>query len=130
LSISLEKFRELSTKVKYVVRSALGLPLDEDSYEGLIDVKDIQERTRVDNVGVISHTYLRLLGEIYPEEFEICTDAVEHIDRYALSIDGLSRKEAILLKSKPSQLLQTGSPMTVPEVDLTPQKQESKGKKP
>jgi hypothetical protein len=130
LSIRLEKFRELSTKVKYVVRSTLGLSLDEDSYEGLIDVKDIQERTRVDNVGVISHTYLRLLGEMFPYEFNICTKAVEHIDKYALSIDGLSRKEAILLKSKPSQLLQTGAPLTVPEVDLTPQKQEGKGKKP
>ena len=71
----------------------MGLPLKDEERGILIQPGKIEERTRVKNVQVIVHTYLRMLHKA--TGFNIYNDMVEEFDHYLISLDGLGRQEYI-----------------------------------
>lgn len=90
---TVEEFEEQIEKVALFFRARLGLPLHDEERGVLIQPGKLEERTRVKNVQVIVHTYLRMLHKA--TGFNIYGDMVEEFDRYLISLDGLGRTEYI-----------------------------------
>lgn len=118
---------KIADPIRRIVRAAKGLPLDDDVYSGLIDVKDIKERTRVSTHNIYRHTYMRTLAlEGGTEEWRILKDLAEMEDHYFISEEGEQRKEAILMKRMTTDV--TVQPVAIPQVETRPQ-YDVKGKK-
>lgn len=89
------ELKELAEILRLVQRAMKGLASEDDNFFGLIDVKDIRERTRLDETAVLSHSAMRLAYSMFPE-FKLFNDIAEMEDPYYISEDGEGRKEAIL----------------------------------
>lgn len=128
---NLDTFRQIAEAIKWIQRAIQGLDLEEDKYQGMMNVKDIRERTRISIKGIRRHVYMRILaqegsrlagvGTLNP--FDIFKDVAEEEDTYLIAKDGEQRKEYILLKrteasQNPQQTVSIGS---IPNVETKPQ---------
>jgi hypothetical protein len=127
---NLEAFRQVAEALKWIQRAIQGLDLEEDKFQGMMNVKDIRERTRIAIGGIRRHVYFRILaqegarlakGGLNPDD--IFADVAEQEDVYFIAKDGEQRKEYILLKrSEPSQVPQnTISIGNIPTVETHPE---------
>jgi len=126
IAVAKRRAKELShyaLGLQKVFRAKMGLPLRDDVFSGLINVKDIRERTRLSEEQIYSHAYMRELALTYPDLFGIFWDIAEIEDIYFISKDGEGRKEAILMKK-----IEQPSPIAIslPQVQTQPIKQEKK----
>jgi len=130
-----EKLRErgkaLGEFLRALKRGMQGQAIDEDQFSGLIDVRDIRERTRLAEHDVYGHSLMRLLADKY-EEFKIWEQIADMEDRYLISLEGEERKEAILMQRARAEVAMAGQPLTIqmPKVETKPAeeaKQEKKG---
>ncbi len=127
------KFKVLEETVPPFVlklkRAMLGQSLEEDIYSGLLNVKDIRERTRLSEHDIYGHSMMRLLAANY-EEMGIWRDIAEMEDPYFISFEGEQRKEAILMQRAKTQMPIMGQPLSVqlPEVETKPQEQKPEKK--
>jgi len=130
-----EKLGEIAEGLRRLKRGLQGLPLDDDIYSGLLNVKDIRERTRVPNWRAVrGRAYMRMLGAAGGEEWAMMTAQAEQIDVYSISFEGEQRKEAILMqRAKATSEINVQAPtMALPQVETNrplaePQQQQKKG---
>lgn len=122
-----KKLRNIAEGLRYVVRGMQGLSLDEDAFLGLLDVKDIRERTRIDVQNIFSHSYMRLLADYGGDEWEIMKDVAEMEDHYFIAEDGEQRKEAILMTKAKTEVRLQDQPISIQKVETKP-KEEGKKK--
>lgn len=89
--------------IRIVQRAVKGLGADEDVFLGLINAKDIRERTRLSEAALLSHSAMRAAAGVWPELglFGVIADME---DPYYISEDGLGRSEGILLQQAKSKL--------------------------
>jgi hypothetical protein len=83
--------------IRKIIRAKQGLPTEDDIFSGLIQIKDIRERTRLQEHDVYGHSYMRLLSDLGGDEWEIMLKMANMEDPYFISLDGEQRKEAILM---------------------------------
>jgi len=91
------EIKEYAEIIRIVQRAAKGLSPEDDVFQGLINVKDIKERTRLDENALLSHSAMRLAGEQWPE-LKLFQEIAEMEDPYFISLEGEGRKEGILLQ--------------------------------
>jgi hypothetical protein len=127
---NLEMFRQVAEALKWIQRAIMGLDLEEDKFQGMMNVKDIRERTRIAVKGIRRHVYFRVLGQeggrlakggLNP--YDILIDVADQEDTYLIAKDGEQRKEYILLKrSEATQVPQnTISIGNIPNVETRPE---------
>ena len=100
LSPAEEKQKKLDTVtelIRKLKRAMQGLSADEDVFSGLLNVKDIRERTRIDTRNVYRHTYMRMLANNGGEEWKIMEDWAVMEEHLFISENGEERREAILM---------------------------------
>lgn len=90
-----EEMARLAEMLRIIQRAMKGLSPEENDFQGLINVKDIRERTRLENADVLSHSAMRLAKDIDPL-FGFFNKIADMEDPYFISEDGEGRKEAIL----------------------------------
>jgi len=123
-----KKLRNIAEGIRCVVRGMQGLPIEEDAFSGLLDVKDIRERTRVDIQNIFSHSYMRLLANYGGDEWGIMEDVAEMEDHYFIAEDGEQRKEAILMTKAKTEVRLPDQPISIQKVETKPsEKTEKKG---
>lgn len=93
---------KLAEIIRVVQRAVKGLGADDDVFLGLINPKDIRERTRLDEPALISHSAMRVVAAEWPE-FGLFKTIAEMEDPYYISMDGEGRKEGILLQQAKSK---------------------------
>lgn len=94
-----EKMLKLGKGLKNLMRGMQGLPPEgEDQFSGMINVKDIRERTRLNLHQIYSHAYMRLAGAFYPDIMKDWVTVAEEEEHLFISQDGEQRKEAIMYK--------------------------------
>lgn len=99
-----------------LIRALNGQAPTDERYPLLIDVEDIRERTRLDSPALFAHAYMRLVAKS-GGPYEIFNQMADLEDHYFISLDGESRKEAILMnKARQSTELQ---PVMIPPVDTS-----------
>jgi len=81
-----EKFKHWAERIRHLKRASQGLPLDEDAFSGMIDVKHLEERSRVTVETQYSQSFFRLLGQETGIRFFI--DIADQLDRYSIALDG------------------------------------------
>lgn len=91
------ELKELAEIIRIVQRAVKGLGTDDDVFAGLINIKDIRERTRLDEAALLSHSAMRVVSEKWPE-LDLFLSIAEMEDPYYISEDGEGRKEGILLQ--------------------------------
>jgi hypothetical protein len=126
-----EELMHLAEIVRIIIRAAKGLGADEDVFYGLINAKDIRERTRLDETGLLSHSAMRIAAQAWPE-FAMFQKIAEMEDPYYISEDGEGRKEGILLRQAQSKIdsnLILNMPNTQGGVAQTEQTQAAPAKK-
>lgn len=113
-------------------RASQGLPPNQDDvYSGLINIKDIREKTRLGLYDVYAHSYMRLLTKVGGEEWGIMGEVATMEDEYFISLEGESRKEAILMKMQTAlSTMNIGQnlPVSLPQVQTKPPAEEGKKK--
>lgn len=121
-----EKILELAEAIRRFKRAMQGLPLDDDVFSGLLNVKDERERTRLSEHDVYGHSYMRILAEMQGDEWEILKKIAEQEDIYFISLEGEQRKEAILMQRAKAEILMPSETLKVPQVETKPQEQQQK----
>lgn len=113
-----DKMLELGKGLKNVIRGLQGLPPEgEDTFAGMINVKDIRERTRLPSQhDVYAHSYLRLLSQAGGSEWKICKDIAEMEEHLLISLEGEQRKEAILMQKAKTEVRIPGQPLELQKV--------------
>lgn len=99
------KMKEIGQGIKYVIRGAQGLPPEEDHFAGMIDVKNLKERTRLNLHQVYAHAYMYECSAFYPKlmkDWETVAETEEHL---LIALDGEQRKEAILYKQPRTEVV-------------------------
>jgi hypothetical protein len=127
---TLEKFRPIAEAYKWITRAGQGLDLDPDKYEGMMNVKDIKERTRITTGRIRRSTYCRILAESGDRvgglnPYDIFKDIADTEDTYFIAKDGEQRKEAILLRRTETQTPSAVANISLPQVETqapTPKK--------
>jgi len=104
--------------LKNVFRGHKGLSLDDDVFSGLLDIKDIRERTRVNDHEVYAHSYMRLVADIGGEEWETMRKVADMEDHYLISLDGQQRQEAILMQRAKAEIRLGNEPLQVPPIEV------------
>jgi hypothetical protein len=99
----MEELALLADTLRVIMRAMKGLGADDDVFLGLIKVKDIRERTRLDETTTISHSAMRVAAKRWPE-FKLFEEITEMKDPYYISIDGEGRKEGILLQQAKTKM--------------------------
>jgi len=120
----------LADPIRKLKRAVQGLTLDEDFFSGLLNIKDLRERTRVTEVQAYSHSVMRILADLYPYEFGIAKDMAIMEDTYFIAIEGEQRKEAILMtRAKSTIQVQglAGEGIQIPQVETTPPESPKRG---
>lgn len=92
-----EELRELAEIIRIIQRAVKGMGADDDVFQGLINIKDIRERTRLDEAGLLSHSAMRVCAAKWPE-LKLFLDIADMEDPYFISENGEGRKEGILLR--------------------------------
>jgi len=123
---NLEIFRQVAEALKWIQRAMQGLELEEDKLQGMMNQKDIRERTRISVKGIRRHTYMRILAKtgngFTPNPYHIFDDVADMEDTYLIAKDGEQRKEFILLKRnepQPSLVSIGGIPQVETKQQLT-----------
>jgi len=127
-----KKLSEVAEGLRRLRRGMQGLPLDEDVFSGLLNVKDIRERTRLNAHEVYAHSYMRMLASFGGEEWSIMGKVADMDDTYLISLEGEQRKEAILMQRAKAVIEMPGaSPaaMSIPKVETKPTDQGKEEKK-
>lgn len=132
---NLDQLRVLAEGLKWITRANQGLDLEPDQYEGMMNVKDKRERTRISVGRIRRSTYCRILatsgqklahGGINP--YAIFEDVAEMEDTYFIAKDGEQRKEAILLKrEQQAQAPSAVAKVELPAVETAPPQQKKGG---
>lgn len=97
-----EEIKKYIEIFRLVQRAAKGLGADDDVFLGLINAKDIRERTRLDEAALLSHSAMRVAGKNWPL-FSMFDQIADMEDPYYISEDGEGRKEGILLRQAQSK---------------------------
>jgi hypothetical protein len=90
-----DEMRQLADIIRIIQRAMKGLDPEDDVFMGLINPKDIRERTRLEETGLLSHSAMRVAASYFPE-FSMFEKIADMEDPYYISQDGEGRKEAIL----------------------------------
>ena len=98
-----EEMKKLAEIIRVIQRAMKGLGVDDDVFLGLINAKDIRERTRLDETNLLSHSAMRVAAKYWPE-FNMFEKIADMEDPYYISEDGEGRKEGILLQQARSKL--------------------------
>lgn len=131
--MNLKKFakdiRQVAEAIRALMRARQGLSIDEPSFSGLLDIKDIRERTRVNVYEVYGHSYMRLLEDVGGDEWEIMGKVADMEDHYLISKDGEQRREAIMMTKAKTEVRMLDQPLTLQKVDTSKplEKEEKKG---
>lgn len=112
-----EELKQLAEIIRIVQRAVKGLDPNEDVFQGLIDVKDIRERTRLDEAALLSHSAMKIAAEKWPE-FNLFNSIAEEEDHYFISEDGEGRKEGILLQQAKTR---SENSLTLNQVNTKPE---------
>lgn len=129
---SFEEMKQLAEIVRIVQRAMKGLGSEENEFYGLIDVKDIRERTRLDETTLLSHSAMRVAASQW-SEFALMLKLADMEDPYFISQDGEGRREAILQSQAKAKLdgnMILNMPNTQggvaqnPEINQAPQKKQ------
>lgn len=99
----MEQMKALSEIVRIIQRAMKGLPAEDDVFLGLIDPKNIRERTRLDEVAVLGHSAMRVAAKWFPR-LDGFTDLAEEEDHYYISQDGAGRIEGVLLQQAKTKI--------------------------
>ena len=92
-----QEIKDLAEMIRIIQRAVKGLAAEDDVFQGLINVHDIRERTRLDENGLLSHSAMRIVGEQWTQ-LDLFTEIANMEDPYFISEDGEGRKEGILLQ--------------------------------
>lgn len=98
-----DEMAKLAEIIRIIQRAMKGLGVDDDVFMGLINAKDIRERTRLEETALLSHSAMRIAKRYWPE-FSMFEDIAEMEDPYYISEDGEGRREGILLRQAQSKL--------------------------
>lgn len=98
-----EEMKKLAEVIRLIQRAMKGLGVDDDVFLGLINAKDIRERTRLDEATLLSHSAMRIASKRWPI-FAMFRDIADEEDPYYISEDGEGRREGILLRQAQSKL--------------------------
>lgn len=111
--MNLEFYKDFADALYRIIRAAQGLPPQEDVWNGMIDVKNPIDTSRVNQPQIIGRTYLRILGTMAPEgneNFKIFTDLANYLDEYSKALDGQQWNYAIeIARARNKQELQVSS---------------------
>lgn len=99
----IEEMKSLAEIIRIIQRAMKGLGVDDDVFLGLINAKDIRERTRLEETNLLSHSAMRIAAKYWPE-FSMFEQIAEMEDPYYISEDGEGRKEGILLRQAQSKI--------------------------
>ena len=115
-----KRMHKIGSGLKNLFRGMQGLPPEgDDMFSGMIEVKDIRERTRVTTHEAYAHAYMRILKDKGGEEWAIMEDIAQQEDKYFIAIDGEQRKEAILMQRAKTEVRLPGQPLALQPVDTT-----------
>lgn len=120
---------QIAEPLKRLKRAMQGLPIEDDVFSGLLNVKDVRERARLSQAQIYANGYRRLVSKYGGREFKIMKDVAVMKDVYSICKDGEQRKEAILMqKAKTEVSVVPSGPQVLglPEVQTKP-KEEKKG---
>jgi hypothetical protein len=84
----LVNWNDISERIRKIFRAKLGLPLDDDVYQGMIHTNDDRERTKLNNRNVYRHNYLDILSLVGGEEWKIAGQIAEGERHLFISEDG------------------------------------------
>jgi hypothetical protein len=98
-----QELKQLAELIRIIQRAVKGLSPDEDVFLGLINAKDIRERTRLNEAALLSHSAMRAASDVWPE-LSLMREFAEMEDPYYISEDGEGRREGILLQQAKSKL--------------------------
>lgn len=117
---NLDTFKTIAEALKWIQRAILGLELEEDKLQGMMNQKDTKERTRISVKGIRRHVFMRTLAKsgvgYVPNPYAILDEVAELEDIYLIAKNGEQRKEYILLKRNEPQPSQV-SIGVVPQVE-------------
>jgi len=125
-----ERGKALGEFLRALKRGMQGLPIDEDQYSGLLNVKDSRERTRLSEHDVYGHSLMELAANHY-DELKIWGEIAKEEDIYFIPLEGEQRKEAILMQRARAEVTMAGQPLTVqmPKVETKPPEEAKPEKK-
>jgi len=125
-----ERGKALGEFLRALKRGMQGLPIDEDQYSGLLNVKDSRERTRLSEHDVYGHSLMELVANHY-DELKIWGEIAKEEDIYFIPLEGEQRKEAILMQRARAEVTMAGQPLTVqmPKVETKPPEEAKPEKK-
>jgi len=125
--IDLGEMRKLAEIIRMFYRAMKGQTLDEDLFAGLINIKDLRERTRLSEHDVYGHSGMHLIAKWYPEEMGHWKEIADLEDIYFISLEGEQRKEAILMQRAKTAITQPLA-LQMPQVETKPIEPEAKKK--
>ena len=124
-----KKLDSVTEFIRKLKRAMQGLSADEDVFSGLLNVKDIRERTRLDTRNVYRHNYMRMLAANGGEEWKIMEDWADMEEHLFISENGEERREAILMtraKVEQTSPLTLNLPQMSTQVQEPPKQEEKK----
>lgn len=118
-------WKEISERLRRLVRAKQGLQIDEDYFQGLIDAKDPRERTRLSLHNIYRHNYLLLLNDEGGEEWQVCGKIAYGEEHLFISENGERATAFIMAKKREEQ------PVPVTNITMqnqpTPEPEKKKG---
>jgi len=93
-----KQIEQIAETIRLLMRAVKGLEPIEDHYLSLINIKDIRERTRLEETALLSHSAMRVVSAEYPE-MALFAKIADMEDPYYISEDGLGRQEAIAIQN-------------------------------
>jgi hypothetical protein len=106
-----ELFRHFGEGLRALKRGMQGLPIDEDAFNGMIDIHRTEERTRVTVEEQYWRTWIRGIGEITKVQFP--SWIVEELDRYGIALEGKQWDAVISMKQATQQI--NVAPVAIPQ---------------
>lgn len=98
-----QELLDLAELIRVIQRAMKGLSADDDVFLGLINPKDIRERTRLEETALLSHSAMRIAADKW-KRLDLFLDIADMEDPYYISEDGEGRKEGILLQQAKTKL--------------------------
>lgn len=122
-------FNKVADRVRAIIRAKLGLPPEEDHFQGLIHTSDDRERTKLNTHNVYRHAYMDLLAKEGGEEWTLMKDWAEEERHLFISEDGQRATDFIgsLVKKKEQEGQVTTVNLTQPQPTAMQQEVKKKG---